>query len=105
MVENKNGHVIFKAVNVQFQKIGLAIAFSPTAEAMLAEAARLAQLFSAELVLIHVGDRSAKAEQKISTMAEAVQLTDYKVIWRNGVPEKEILNACREKNIDLLIAV
>lgn len=104
MVENKNGHVIFKAVNVQFQKIGLAIAFSPTAEAMLAEAARLARLFSAELMLIHVGDRGAKAEQKISTLAEAVQLTDYKVIWRNGNPEKEILNACREKNIDLLIA-
>ncbi len=104
MVENKNELAIFRAVNIRFQKIGLAIAFSPTAEAILAEAARLARLFSAELILIHVGDRSAKAEQKISSLAEAVRLTDYKVIWRNGTPEKEILNACREKNIDLLIA-
>ncbi|MBI1768561.1 MAG: universal stress protein [Bacteroidetes bacterium] len=104
MLENKNCLAIFRAVNIRFQKIGLAVAFSPTAEAMLAEATRLAKLFSAELMLIHVGDRSSKAERKVSAMAEAVRLTDYKVIWRNGNPEKEILEACREKNIDLLMA-
>jgi nucleotide-binding universal stress UspA family protein len=91
-------------VNIVFQKIGLAVAFSPTAGAMVAEAARLAQLLSAELMLIHVGDQNAKSERKISELAAAVNLTDYKVVWRSGKPEKEILDACREKNIDLLVA-
>jgi len=71
---------------------------------MLAEAARLARFFSAELLLIHVGDKTGEAERKISELAEAVGLTGYSVIWRNGNPEKEILSACREKNVDLLVA-
>lgn len=87
-----------------FKKIAIAIAFSPTAEGMLAEAARLARFFSAELMLIHVGDKTPEAEKKISDLAEAVHLTGYTVIWRDGDPEKEILSACREKNIDLLVA-
>jgi nucleotide-binding universal stress UspA family protein len=91
-------------VNTVFQKIGLAIAFSPTAEALLAEAARLAKLFSAELMLIHVGEKNSKTEKKISELATAIKLTNYTVVWRNGSPEKEILDACREKNIDLLVA-
>ena len=91
-------------MSIAFQKIGLAVAFSPTAEAMLAEAKRLAKLFSAELMLIHVGDKNSKSERKISELAEAVKLTDYTVVWRNGKPEKEILDACREKNVDLLVA-
>jgi len=94
----------FQVVNTLFHKIGLAIAFSPTAAGMLAEATRLARFFSAELILIHVGDKSNAAEKRLIALAEAVQLTDYKVIWRSGNPEKEILEACREKNIDLLVA-
>jgi nucleotide-binding universal stress UspA family protein len=92
-------------VNNTFQKIGLAIAFSPTAEAMLAEAVRLAQLFSAELVLIHVGHHGNEEEQKIKKLAEAVNLTTaYKIAWRQGDPVKEILKACKEEQIDLLVA-
>lgn len=91
-------------MSVAFHKVGLAIAFSPTAQAMLAEASRLAQLFSAELVLIHVGEKNARAELKISNLAASINLTNYTVVWRDGKPEKEILDACREKNIDLLVA-
>lgn len=87
-----------------FKKIATAIAFSPTAEGMLAEAARLTHFFSAELMLIHVGEKTLEAEQKICELAEAVGLTGYTVIWRSGNPEREILSACREKNIDLLVA-
>ena len=46
-----------------FKKIGFAIAFSPRAEAMLAETIRLKNLFGAELVLIHVGKHAEKEEQ------------------------------------------
>ena len=91
-------------MKIVFKKIGLAVAFSPTAEAMLAEAARLAQLFSTELMLIHVGEQNAKTEKKISDLAASLKLTDYSVVWRSGKPEKEILDACHEKNIDLLVA-
>lgn len=87
-----------------FKKIAIAVAFSPTAEGMLAEAARLSRFFSAELLLIHVGDKTTEAAKKISELAEAVGLAGYAVIWRSGNPEKEILTACREKNIDLLVA-
>ncbi len=71
---------------------------------MLAEAARLAQMFSAELMLIHVGEQNSKTERKISDLAASLKLTDYSVVWRSGKPEKEILDACHEKNIDLLVA-
>jgi nucleotide-binding universal stress UspA family protein len=92
-------------VNNTFQKIGLAIAFSPTAEAMLAEAVRLAQLFSAELVLIHVGRHGNEEEQKIKRLAEGINLTSaFKIVWRQGDPVKEILKACKEEQIDLLVA-
>ena len=46
--------------------LGLAIAFSPTAERMLAEAVSLAVLFKARLVLIHVGDHGEKEEQLLA---------------------------------------
>ena len=38
------------------RKIGLAIAFSPRLEALLAEAGLLKTMWNAELLLIHVGD-------------------------------------------------
>jgi nucleotide-binding universal stress UspA family protein len=92
-------------VNNSFRKIGLAIAFSPRAEAMLAEAARLANLFSAELVLIHVGRHGTEEEQKIGELTRAVGLkTAGKIEWREGEPVKEILRACNEEQIDLLVA-
>jgi nucleotide-binding universal stress UspA family protein len=92
-------------VNTGFQKIGLAIAFSPTAQAMLAEATRLAKLFSADLVLVHVGNHGAEEEEKIRQLTHAINLTSgYKIIWRHGNPVKEILRACREEHIDLLVA-
>ncbi|MBS1506717.1 MAG: universal stress protein [Bacteroidetes bacterium] len=88
-----------------FRKIGLAIAFSPTAEAMLAEAARLASLFSAELVLIHVGKKEEAKELRVNEMIRSVNIAvPYKIIWREGNPDKEILKACREEQIDLLVA-
>src|SRR5579859_7313256 len=95
----------FQAVNIGFRKIGLAIAFSPTAQAMLAEAARLGQLFAAELVFIHVGDHGPEEEQRMSLLIQAVNLqSDYKVVWRQGNPVKEILSACHDEQVDLLVA-
>jgi nucleotide-binding universal stress UspA family protein len=105
VVDNHGGLITFNPVKSDFRKIGLAIAFSPTAEAMLAEAARLASLFGAELVLIHVGKHEPAKDQKLNELLRAVNVSvAHKIIWREGNPEKEILKACREEKIDLLVA-
>ncbi len=91
---------------IQFHVIGLAIAFSPTARAMLAETSRLVKHFKARLILIHVGARGQEQEHKINEMLTEAGLTsvDFKVLWKNGDPVKEILKACKEEKIDLLLA-
>lgn len=71
---------------------------------MLAEAAHLAQLFSAELVLVHIGTHGTEEEQKMNNLVQAARLNNYKMVWRQGNLVKEILNVCREENIDLLVA-
>ncbi len=53
---------------IEFKTIGLAIAFSPTAPAMLAEARRLVIYFQSKLVLIHVGEHGADEEAKMKTL-------------------------------------
>jgi hypothetical protein len=45
---------------MRFRKIGLALAFSPRMEALLAEASRLKKLWNTELVLINVGHHGDK---------------------------------------------
>ena len=95
----------FKAVKFNFQKIGLAIAFSPTAETMLAETVRLVHLFSSELILIHVGRHGDEEEQKMNDLLKEVNLNhSYKIVWKEGDPANEILKACHEEKIDLLVA-
>lgn len=72
---------------------------------MLAEAERLVRLFSAELVLVHVGHHGSDEEQKLIRLTQAANLSaPYKIVWRQGEPVKEILKACREEQVDLLIA-
>lgn len=91
---------------IQFHVIGLAIAFSPTARAMLAETSRLVNHFKSKLILIHVGVHGPEEERKINEMlSEAgINPATSKVVWKKGDPVKEILKACREEKIDLLLA-
>jgi nucleotide-binding universal stress UspA family protein len=89
------------------RKIGLAIAFSPRLEALLAEAARLKKLWDAELVLIHVGDRALELEQRLKQMLTSTGLGDensVRICWESGKPSERILAACKKERIDLLIA-
>lgn len=91
---------------MQFSVIGLAVAFSPTTEAMMAEAGRLVTQLKARLVLIHVGNHSADEDQQVETLigSSAISREAIKVVWRHGNPVKEILTACEEEKIDLLLA-
>jgi nucleotide-binding universal stress UspA family protein len=91
---------------IHFHVIGLAIAFSPTARAMLAETSRLVNHFKAKLILIHVGFHGPEEESKLNEMLREAGLSssNVKVLWKIGDPVKEILKACKEEKIDLLLA-
>jgi len=91
---------------MQVNIIGLAIAFSPTTEAMMAEAGRLVIQFNAPLVLIHVGTHGADEDQKAESLiaSSGISRDAVKVVWKQGDPVKEILAACEDERVDLLIA-
>lgn len=93
-------------MNVSFRKIGLAIAFSPTSEAMLAEAARLTLLYQANLVLIHIGNRGTKEDEMMNGLLNktGLQASAVNICWENGKPAETILKVCQREKIDLLIA-
>jgi nucleotide-binding universal stress UspA family protein len=88
-------------------RIALAIAFSPTAPSMLAEAFLLARNFNAQLYLIHVSKKSKGDEQgKLEGLIK--QTASYGVtpqlIFEEGDPADKILQVCRKMHIDLLVA-
>jgi len=86
--------------------IGLAIAFSPTAERMLAEAAQLSRQFGARLVLIHVGEHGPEEEQKLQSLLDSrgISAESVTIRWDKGDAARAILNACDRANVDLLVA-
>src|SRR6478609_4065524 len=91
---------------MNFQRIGLAIAFSPTAHAMLAEAVKITRQFNASLALVHVGLQSDENQSKIKQMiiGAAGDHVQVSILFRKGNPADEILKFCKEEKIDLLIA-
>jgi nucleotide-binding universal stress UspA family protein len=88
-----------------FRRIGLAIAFSPTAELMLSEAYRLATACQAELLLIHVGEKTSVQEQRMDQLlaGRAIEKSRVQVQWLKGDPASVLLNTCRHSGVDLLI--
>lgn len=89
----------------KINKILIGIAFSPNLKANIFEAVRLANLFNAELVGVHVGK---KEDQKITTLNQHLKEADnlnipIKTIWQEGKPVDVILQTCTNEKIDLLI--
>lgn len=89
-----------------FQKIALAIAFSPRLEALLFEVKRLKGLFDSELVLIHIGEKSEKEETILKELLQKLEINESKVtmIWEKGDPAKEIIRICKKEKVTLLVA-
>lgn len=89
-----------------YKKIGVAVAFSPSCEAILAEAARLQKLFEAELNLIHVGevkpDEKSYLEELVNT--SGIDSDNAKIIWEKGDPADKIISIGHKENMDLLVA-
>ncbi|WP_276367461.1 universal stress protein [Chryseolinea sp. H1M3-3] len=89
------------------KKIGVAIAFSPRIEAILAEAIRIKNMWNAELILIHVGVHGEKETARLNELLSKTGLGnagDVKIFWEEGKPSHRILATCKKENVDLLIA-
>ena len=89
----------------KIHKILIGVAFSPNLKPNIFEAVRLANLFDAELVGVHVGTKSnqKKADLK-ALLSEADPLKKpFKAIWKEGNPVNVILETCASEQIDLLI--
>lgn len=90
-----------------YQKIALAIAFSPRMEALITEVKKLVTLFESELILIHVGLKTDELETKLAEILKSLEVdtSRTKVLWKEeGKPAKKILEACKEEKVDLLVA-
>lgn len=89
-----------------FTKIALAIAFSPRMEALICEAKRLKDIFEAELILIHVGERLPENESALDKIIQKhdINKEKVKIFWEKGNPAKKILHVCKEEKVDLLVA-
>ncbi len=89
-----------------FQKIAVAVAFSPRIEAILSESKRLQQLFSAEMYFIHVGKKNLQEEQYLKHLLHRFGLEQgpNTLIWEEGDPVEKILEVCKQFDIDLLVA-
>lgn len=89
------------------KKIGVAVAFSPRIEAILAEAARMKEMWGAELILIHVGTHGEKETTRLNQLLLQTGLNrsaDVRIFWEEGKPSQRILAICKKENVDLLIA-
>lgn len=93
-------------MNFPFSKIALAVTFSPNALALLNETKKLQDLFKAELILIHVGEKNSEKEETFRRLVAESKLTEgsFKVSWISGEPSEAIINKCTEEKIDLLVA-
>ena len=86
-------------------KILIGIAFSPNLKSNLFEAARMANMFDAQLVGVHVGEENdIKKNQLSNLLKEAEPLKNtFKTIWQTGKPVDVILKTCTNEAVDLLI--
>ncbi|MFT5666406.1 MAG: nucleotide-binding universal stress UspA family protein [Vicingaceae bacterium] len=88
-----------------FKSIATALAFSPTAEALLFEAKRISERLNASLTLIHAGAKNSANESRVHGLLEKVGLPkkSIKLIWKEGKPEKVLSEVCLLEKVDLLI--
>lgn len=88
-----------------FETIGVAVAFSPRLEAILAEAKILGESFGAQLLLMHIGDRTRSKEAKLDEIIRRLGINEKKtrIIWHEGNPVTTLLELCKLNIVDLLI--
>jgi nucleotide-binding universal stress UspA family protein len=89
-----------------FRKIAVAVAFSPRVEAILAESKRLQDLFKAEMIFIHVGEKNLQQEQYLKHLLHRFGLdaSANQLLWEVGDPVEVIIDKCKELDVDLVVA-
>ncbi len=88
-----------------FNKILIGVAFSPNLKSNLFEVIRLASMFKAQLICVHVGNKTEEKNTQLITIFEEAN-ADFKkakVIWQEGNPVDVILNTSKAENIDLIV--
>ncbi len=88
-----------------FKKVAVAIAFSPYMEALIAETFRLKNLFDAEWLLIHVGEKKEEQDHYLHDLLSKLGVSrgEVEVFWEQGKPAKKIIQVCEEQQVDLLV--
>ncbi|HET6993210.1 MAG TPA: universal stress protein, partial [Bacteroidia bacterium] len=88
-----------------FETIGVAVAFSPRLEALLAEAKKMSESFGAQLLLMHIGERTRTKEARLDDVIRKLGIDEKKtrVIWHEGNPVITLLELCKLNIVDLLI--
>ena len=89
----------------KINKILIGIAFSPNLKSNLFEAVRMANIFDAQLIGVHVGEENDKKKEQLNQLLkEAEPLKNvFKIIWQTGKPIDVILKTCTEESVDLLV--
>jgi nucleotide-binding universal stress UspA family protein len=89
-----------------FKKIAVAIAFSPRLEAILAESKNLQDIYDAQMLFIHVGEKNLQQEQYLKHLLHRFNLEKEEniLLWEEGDPVEIILEKCKEHDIDLIVA-
>jgi nucleotide-binding universal stress UspA family protein len=88
-----------------YRTIAVASTFSPRFKQVLAEAKRIRDRFSAELHLIHVGERNDEAASKFKDALMHLELpVDSPIHYEKGDPAEAILRALARQKIDLVVA-
>ncbi len=89
-----------------FEKIAVAVAFSPRIEAILAQARELQKTIGSKLIFIHIGEHTLQQEQYLTHLLHRFELDSpqNKIIWDKGEPVEAILDICQREQVDLLVA-
>jgi len=87
------------------KKILIGIAFSPNLKPNIFEAIRMANMFGAQLVGVHVGEKTNKKQNQLADLILEAPKLKYpiKTVWQKGKPVDVILNTAVNENIDLLV--
>tara|TARA_B100000787_G_scaffold170248_1_gene165210 strand:+ start:57791 stop:58624 length:834 start_codon:yes stop_codon:yes gene_type:complete len=87
------------------KKILIGIAFSPNLKPNIFEAIRLANMFGAQLVGVHVGEKTNEKEKKLTQLISEAPILKFpiKTVWQKGKPIDIILTTSVDEDIDLLI--
>jgi len=88
-----------------FKTILFGFAFSPKLSVNIFETSRIAHYFNAKLILLHVGEKTAKKGVEIDAILGAIehQNLQVEIQWKSGNPIDVILDTCKTSTIDLLV--